>query len=162
MPHSAEDIALACLPWAAFYGIVFVASRVLGPALFAHCRNLDAPGRSYWAESVVSTVNSLVLTPMAWHASEETDLLNLATSFSAATPLTTLCCVAMCGYTAWDTLLGDTRLQLGETRVSGLLPSCKGTFHSKTRGATGSNNQRASDRSNCAARPSFNSCKRGW
>ena len=105
MPHSAEDIALACLPWAAFYGIVFGASRVLGPALFAHCRNLDAPGRSYWAESVVSTVNSLVLTPMAWRASEETDLLNLATSFSAATPLTTLCCVAMCGYTAWDTLL---------------------------------------------------------
>ena len=97
--------ALAILPWAAFYGVVHGAAWLLGPMLFPHCRKLDAPGRAYWASSVVSTVNSFVLTPLAWRACEQSELLSLDTSFTASTRLSTTACVAMVGYTVWDSVV---------------------------------------------------------
>ena len=99
------DFALAILPWAAFYGVVHGAAWLLGPMLFPHCRKLDAPGRAYWASSVVSTVNSFVLTPLAWRACEQSELLSLDTSFTASTRLSTTACVAMVGYTVWDSVV---------------------------------------------------------
>ena len=85
----------ALLPWVAFYGLVYGAAWVLGPLLLPHCRKLDPPGRAYWASSVTSTVNSFVLTPLAWRACEQSELLSLQTSFTVSTHLSTSACVGM-------------------------------------------------------------------
>jgi len=95
----------AVLPWVAFYGLVYGTAWVLGPLLLPHCRKLDPPSRAYWASSVVSTVNSFVLTPLAWRACEQSELLSLRTSFTVSTHLSTTACVAMVGYTVWDSLV---------------------------------------------------------
>ena len=85
----------ALLPWVAFYGLVYGTAWVLGPLLLPHCRKLDPPGRAYWASSVTSTVNSFVLTPLAWRACEQSELLSLQTSFTVSTRLSTSACVGM-------------------------------------------------------------------
>ena len=85
----------ALLPWVAFYGLVYGAAWVLGPLLLPHCRKLDPPARAYWASSVTSTVNSFVLTPLAWRACEQSELLSLQTSFTVSTHLSTSACVGM-------------------------------------------------------------------
>ena len=53
----------------------------------------------------MSTVNSFVLTPLAWRACEQSELLSLRTSFTVSTHLSTTACVAMVGYTVWDSLM---------------------------------------------------------
>ena len=63
----------------------------------------------------MSTVNSFVLTPLAWRACEQSELLSLRTSFTVSTHLSTTACVAMVGYTVWDSL-GPLALTLPLTR----------------------------------------------
>ena len=50
-------------------------------------------------------MNSFVLTPLAWRACEQSELLSLRTSFTVSTHLSTTACVAMVGYTLWDSLV---------------------------------------------------------
>jgi hypothetical protein len=98
------DCVIAALPWAGFYGAIYAISRLAGPALFSHARKLDDPTLSYWAASVVSTANSLVIVPMAIAAGRPAGLFAFDASFTAATPLSTMCCQALVGYTLWDAL----------------------------------------------------------
>jgi hypothetical protein len=98
------EVVLQSLPWALFYGLVFASSRLLAPLAFDHCKKLPSKDLSYWAESMVSTVNSFVLTPMALKAISESALLDPETSFYVGTPWTSKCCCAMVGYTVWDFL----------------------------------------------------------
>ena len=96
------DVLTASLQWSVFYSGVFFASRLLAPLAFTHCAKLDSTNLSYWAESVVSTANAIVLTPMAIKASLELALFDLSTPFTVSSPLTVFACAAMIGYTIWD------------------------------------------------------------
>jgi len=91
----------ASLPWAAMYAGIFVASRVVGQ-LFPHYRALSGPDKSYWAESVVSTVNACLLSVLSWQTCVELDYLSFGGAFTRVSALSTLCCHAMSGYTLWD------------------------------------------------------------
>ena len=104
MPESINDCARSVLPWAAFYAGIFAFSRLLSPKIFLHVHALSESNRSYWAASIVSTANALVLVPMASMACSEAGLLAVDASFTVTTPLSTTCCHAMLGYIAWDTL----------------------------------------------------------
>ena len=95
---------VASLPWAALYAVIFVVSRLAGPLIFAHCRKLDDANLSYWAESVVSTANSFILSTMAWQACRELDFWNPKGDFTVNSPLSYMCCHALLGYTVWDSL----------------------------------------------------------
>jgi len=94
------DTAIQAAPWACFYAGVFTISRLLGPLLFKHVAALPPDQKSYWAESMVSVVNGLVLTPLAWQAQQH----GSGVGFHSPNPISTMCCHAILGYTAWDTL----------------------------------------------------------
>ena len=89
-------------PWAALYATLFFGARALGPRAFATCARMKPADRSYWAASVASVVNCLVLVPMAAAASRALPLLSPSAPFTINSPLSTRACVAMVGYTAYD------------------------------------------------------------
>ena len=97
-----EGVVRGALPWALMYATIFFCSRALCPRLFVTCANMKSADRSYWAASVVSVVNCLVLVPMAAAASMELPLLSPSASFSINSPLSTQACLAMVGYTTYD------------------------------------------------------------
>ena len=89
-------------PWIAFYATLFFAARALGPRLFSTCAKMTPADQSYWAASVASVVNCLVLVPMAAAASVGLPLLSRDAPFTINSPLSTSCCCAMVGYTVYD------------------------------------------------------------
>jgi len=99
---SLEATVAGAAPYAALHAVTFFAARALGPKLFEHCRKLDGPGRSYWASSVCSTLNGFVVTPLAWLACKETNLLAPDASFWSTSPLSYAACYGLIGYTALD------------------------------------------------------------
>lgn len=89
-------------PWVAFYTAAFFLSREIGPAMFSHCAKLSPDQVDYWAASVASCINCFIIVPMAWNACADLGLLNADASFTTTSPLSTMCCYAMVGYTAYD------------------------------------------------------------
>ena len=99
-----EALFYGSAPWVAFYTVLFFLSRTLAPMLFTHAAKLKPADRSYWAASFASVANCIIIVPMAWVACGEANLLSSDASFTATTPLSTLCCYAMVGYTFYDLL----------------------------------------------------------
>ena len=104
MSLAITDVLAGTAPWAALYACVFCVSHILGPVLFAHCKAMNTADRSYWASSMCSTVNALIVTPMAYTACQALDLWAPSASWTAASPHSTACCYALLGYTLFDTL----------------------------------------------------------
>lgn len=101
LPDRVADVAVLAAPWVAGYTALYFASLLLGPLLFAHCHALDEPGRAFWASSICSTVNGVLLTALAlnlcitegWHHSAD---------FRRTSPGSHMLCHAMLGYALTD------------------------------------------------------------
>lgn len=97
----AQDVVKPTLAWAVFFASVYFTSRLVSPALFAHVKGMNASDRSYWAASVVSTVNGAITAPLAWKAA----LHGADVGFDVTNSWSVTACNVMLGYTTWDSML---------------------------------------------------------
>ena len=100
MPSAVETVT-ASLGWAVVYAVAFFTARHLAPLRFTHCSKLDEKDMSYWAASVNSVLNTIIVVPLAWQAG----LHWSGVAYDKTSPLSTMACHAMLGYTLWDFLL---------------------------------------------------------
>lgn len=99
-----ETLLRGTAPWFALYAVTFSASRFLGPKIFVGASQLKSADRSYWAASVASVLNCVLIVPMAWAACKEANFLAVNAPLTVSTALSTFCCHAMVGYTSYDML----------------------------------------------------------
>jgi len=98
-------VVMASLPWTVMYASIFFASRLFGPAMIPHVAKLKEADLSYWAITMCSMVNSFVLTPLGYRACKESGYWNADAPFTVSSQLGWTCCVALCGYTLWDSII---------------------------------------------------------
>ena len=101
---SAAPLLAGVAPWFGLYAGVFGVSWFAAPALLEHVRKMSSAEKSYWCSSMCSTVNSFVVTPLAYAACASLHLWAPSASFTVRSALSTMSCHALLGYTAFDML----------------------------------------------------------